>query len=686
MKVGKNFKKICFVFLSTILFVNVIFQTNFVKAATNYGSELLKTVELQDADGNPKTDFSYYESIQIHYTWEIPNSANVNAGDTMEFTLPKQLKIVTDLNFVLKDDGGNTVGNVIATKATGKVVVTFTDYVEKKSNIKGDLNFWSNWDKTVINGNEEVDVDFPVDGDYVTIPVDIGPKNQINPNETLYKYGWADEKNPALINWVVRLNYAKLSIDNAVYEDFIGPNQTLDFSSVKAYHGTFDADDNFTKGIQVPASAITQTSEGFKIAFGDLTDSVKISYYTIATDGGASSNYANKGILSGDNYVPKTIEVLTPTSGGGGTGEGTTGSVELTKTDNTAQKKPLENAEFKLVNSAGTTIKEGIKTGADGKLTIADLKFDTYKLIETKAPVGYELDASPVEFTIDEAHQVLFVSKENTPITGSVTLEKLDSETKTKLAGAEFELQDAQGSTLQTSLETNAAGTLTIPDLTLGNYQLVETKAPIGYELDASPVKFTIDETHKTLNVSKENTPIKGSVTLEKLDSETKVKLAGAEFELQDAQGATLQASLETNEEGILTIVDLALGEYQLVETKAPIGYLLDATPVKFAITEETANLSLLVTKENTKIPETPIIPKIPKEPLKPAVPSNPKTPIEPLKPEIPGTPETPDKIVSADSLSAILPKTGDSPLVSGLGLLLVAISASGLIFLFRKK
>ncbi|MGC9268288.1 Ig-like domain-containing protein, partial [Listeria ivanovii] len=131
MKMGRNFKRIGFVFLSTILLVNVMFQTNFVKAATNYGSELLKTVELQDADGNPKTDFSYYESIQIHYTWEIPNSANVNAGDTMEFTLPKQLKIVTDLNVVLKDDEGNTVGNVTATKATGKVVVTFTDYVEK---------------------------------------------------------------------------------------------------------------------------------------------------------------------------------------------------------------------------------------------------------------------------------------------------------------------------------------------------------------------------------------------------------------------------------------------------------------------------------------------------------------------------------------------------------------------------
>ncbi|KKD46230.1 SpaA isopeptide-forming pilin-related protein [Listeria seeligeri] len=580
-KRSSNFKKIGFIFLSAILLVNVIFQTNFVKAATNYGSELLKTVELQDADGNPKTDFGYYESIQIHYTWEIPNSADAKAGDTMEFTLPEQLKIVTDLNFVLKDDEGNIVGNVVATKATGKVVVTFTDYVEKKSNIKGELNFWSNWDKTIINGSEHVTVEFPIDGDYVTIPVDVGPKNQINPNETLYKYGWADEKNPAIINWVVRVNYAKLSIDNAVYEDFIGPNQTLNFSSIRAYHGVFDADDNFTKGTQVPASAITQTSDGFKIAFGNLTDSVKISYYTIATDGGASSNYANKGILSGDNYVPKTIEVLTPTSGGGGSGEGTTGSVELTKTDNTAQKNPLENAEFKLINSAGTTVQEGIKTGTDGKLAISDLKFDTYKLIETKAPVGYELDASPVEFTIDETHQALFVSKENAPITGSVSLEKLDSETK--------------------------------------------------------------------------------------------AKLAGAEFELQGSDGATLQTGLTTNEEGTLTISDLALGDYQLVETKAPAGYELDASPVQFSITEETAKLGLLVTKENTKIPETPITPKNPEEPVKPEIPSKPKTPIKP------------DQIVSEDSTSKTLPKTGDSPLVSGLGLLLVAISASGLI-LFRKK
>ncbi|MBC6153491.1 peptidoglycan-binding protein, partial [Listeria booriae] len=173
----------------------------------------------------------------------------------------------------------------------------------------------------------------------------------------------------------------------------------------------------------------------------------KVSYYTNSTDNGASPSYTNKGELTGDNYQSQQIEVNTPTSGGSGGGEGTNGSVELTKTDNSDQKNPLEGAEFKLVNSAGTTIQEGIKTGTDGKLTISSLKYDTYKLIETKAPAGYILDTKPVEFTIDNEHQSLFVSKENAPMKGSVSLVKTDKETGATLEGAEFELQDETGNT-----------------------------------------------------------------------------------------------------------------------------------------------------------------------------------------------------------------------------------------------
>ncbi len=63
--------------------------------------------------------------------------------------------------------------------------------------------------------------------------------------------------------------------------------------------------------------------------------------------------------------------------------------------------------------------------------------------------------------------------------------------------------------------------------------------------------------------------------------------LADAEFELQDKDGNTLKTNLKTDQKGKLTVADLLPGEYQFVETKAPTGYILDTTPLKFKISTE---------------------------------------------------------------------------------------------------
>lgn len=65
-KMKNSLKKVGLAFLSVILLVNVIFQTNFVKAATDYGSDFLQSVELLDGDGNPKTEFGYYDSAKLY--------------------------------------------------------------------------------------------------------------------------------------------------------------------------------------------------------------------------------------------------------------------------------------------------------------------------------------------------------------------------------------------------------------------------------------------------------------------------------------------------------------------------------------------------------------------------------------------------------------------------------------------
>ncbi|RAM14599.1 hypothetical protein C1907_02925, partial [Listeria ivanovii] len=72
-------------------------------------------------------------------------------------------------------------------------------------------------------------------------------------------------------------------------------------------------------------------------------------------------------------------------------------------------------------------------------------------------------------------------------------LTKKDSVSKAVLAEAEFELQTKAGTKVKDNLVADTNGEIIVSDLAPGEYQFVETKAPAGYKLDASPVAFTID-------------------------------------------------------------------------------------------------------------------------------------------------------------------------------------------------
>ncbi|EAG9319635.1 SpaA isopeptide-forming pilin-related protein [Listeria monocytogenes] len=275
------------------------------------------------------------------------------------------------------------------------------------------------------------------------------------------------------------------------------------------------------------------------------------------------------------------------------------GSVTLTKRAS-GTNDLLANATFKLQKADGTILKENLKTDTSGQLEIVDLTPGNYQLIETATPTGYKLDTDPVSFTIEfNQTEMITVSKENTAKTGTVELNKKASGTSKQLQGAEFKLEDDAGKVLKEKLATDASGKLEIKDLAPGDYRLIETKAPTGYQLDKAPVRFTIvfNQTEK-LAISKENIAKTGSVILTKVDGSSKEKLAGAEFELRNATGTKVGGNFVTDADGKLVIVDLAPGEYSLVETKAPTGYQLDNTPILFAI-EFNQVKPITVTKEN---------------------------------------------------------------------------------------
>lgn len=104
-----------------------------------------------------------------------------------------------------------------------------------------------------------------------------------------------------------------------------------------------------------------------------------------------------------------------------------------------------------------------------------------------------------------------------------------------------------------------------------------------------------------TIDDSAENTEEKKGIDLTKTDSATGEPLPGAEFELKNSAGDKmyLRKALVTDEDGLLHINPLPVGEYTLEEIKAPEGYVLDDTPIKFTFAKDDRFVTL--TKENTK-------------------------------------------------------------------------------------
>ncbi|QWU47859.1 SpaA isopeptide-forming pilin-related protein [Bacillus sp. NP247] len=285
----------------------------------------------------------------------------------------------------------------------------------------------------------------------------------------------------------------------------------------------------------------------------------------------------------------------------------TKGSVELIKVDDVEKNTTLEGAVFKIVNKDGHDVRTDLTTDKNGRLVIDNLQPGDYEFIETKAPEHYDLNETPIKFTVKKSQEkIASVTATNSLTKGAVELSKVDDVDGSTLKGAVFKIVDMNSNDVHTDLTTDVHGKISVSDLRPGDYQFVETKAPTGYDLNAKPIPFTITQGQSGVTpVTALNSLTKGSIELTKVDIDHRGTLEGAIFNILDQDGKIIREGLKTDQHGKLIINDLRPGNYQLVETKAPEGYQLDASPINFTI-EKAQAAPLQITVSNKKIESSP--------------------------------------------------------------------------------
>lgn len=139
-------------------------------------------------------------------------------------------------------------------------------------------------------------------------------------------------------------------------------------------------------------------------------------------------------------------------------------------------------------------------------------------------------------------------------------------------------------------------GGFSFADVPYGNWLVREIEAPTGFVLSDETFAVTVDKDGAVIEVEIENTRIRGTVQLTKVDKDyPDNKLTGAEFTVYrdsngnkelDADDALLGTLTETGI-GVYEMADLLYGGYFVKEAKAPEGFYLDDNAYYFEITED---------------------------------------------------------------------------------------------------
>lgn len=246
-----------------------------------------------DAVYSPDSQLDIGSAIQLDYEWELPDNT-YKAGDTFTFHLPEQFVIYTDISSPLVTTDG-TAGHFTVDRQ-GKVVMTFSQYVENHSNVRGKLQIKTEFTKETVKGSTEIIIAVPIKGGVQTVIVHVKPQS----GPTLSKHGKVNGVRQ--IDWTIDANTQLNSIKRAYITDLTPPGLELIKDSIRLYHLQVNIDGSTVVRDPVNTSkyVIETDQSGWVIRFQDdsMNTAYQIQYSTRIT--GNESRFSNTATLSGD--------------------------------------------------------------------------------------------------------------------------------------------------------------------------------------------------------------------------------------------------------------------------------------------------------------------------------------------------------------------------------------------------
>ena len=441
-------KMISRIILSVVMMFTILFQgagLNVYAAGTpREVSARVTSFKILDKDKREGVPIWFTDSFYLSMDWDASgNGTNLKEGDYFDITLPDKMKFPSDTTKrdfdILGEDGTTVIAKAHVTPGPnnnigGKVRVTFTNWVEGRENVKGNIFLASKFQYSSEQYDKNNTYDIVVNGQVKSVTVKMIGPHIVSDDELLAKYGtkaikWENGQNVVIedqAEWYVRVNYRQAHLVNAVITDHLtggAGNETYVPGSFKLYQvrysNTGDIDE---PRILVDISnklTIAPDKKTFTLNLGEVNGTqYRLIYKTTYTPG---TKLINNVRITANNYDATTHgSHQSEDSGGTGTGN-MANKIKLIKVDADDNSIVLKNAVFEVTKPDGSKFE--LTTGADGTITSSPLVSGTYKIKEKTAPAGYKLNTDEYTLVVSPTSNAIQTVKDE-PIRTSVKATK----------------------------------------------------------------------------------------------------------------------------------------------------------------------------------------------------------------------------------------------------------------------